>query len=174
MWNLNPLKNTINSLLAVVIGVAFSLSFCMKDNNSVTIKLEYNLNKLCVPDSLYNLTVIDSSLWNKFNEHTQEEYTNFAVVFKGNDVTLYQFGCVNRSNLISCTHNNQSYIFISYEKKVILFTDKTDMKTPLSYLDELQNKAIVSKNEYKSFQSQIQRIITINQNAEKNKSEKRW
>ncbi len=174
MWNLNPLKNTNIPLLAVVIGIVFSLSFCMKDNNSVTIGLEYNLNKLCVPDSLYNLSVIDSTLWSKFIQHTQEEYTNFAVVFKGNDITLYQFGCVNRSGFISCTHNNESYLFISYEKKVILFTNKIDMKTPLSYLDELQNQGKVSKNEYDLIQDQIKRVITINQNAEKNKLEKRW
>jgi|GEM_PF-3283577 len=174
MWSLNSLKNATISFLAVVIGVAFSLSFCVRDNNSVTIDLEYSLNKLCVADSLYNLSVVDSSLWSKFLGHTQEGYTNFAIAFKGSDVVLYQFGCVNRSGFISCTHNNESYLFISHDKKITLFTDKTDMKTPLSYLDKLQNQGNVSKNEYKLLQNQIQRIIVVNQNAKKNKSEKRW
>lgn len=174
MRNLNPLKNTKVSLLTVAIGVAFSLSFCMKDNNIVTIDLDYNLNNLCVSDSLYNLSVIDSSLWSKFIEYTHDGYSNFAVAFKGNDVALYQFGCISRPDFIRCTHGSESYLFISYEKKVTLFTDKTDMKTPLSYLDELQVQGAISQNEYKSFQNQIQQIITVNQNAVKNKSGKRW
>lgn len=48
------------------------------------------------------------------------------------------------------------------------------METPLSYLDKLQKQGNVSKNEYELIQSEIKRVVTLNQNAEKNKLEKRW
>lgn len=151
-----------------------SLSSCMGQNKEIIITLNYDLNLKCGENKVYNLNEMDSVLRTEMIKHIPEQYTNFVLVSKTNEIGLYQIGCVNRSGFRSCTHSDETFLFFVHNGKVILYQNNLDQSAPNEYLKRLQEQGVISENDKQIFSKKIESIIIINTNRQKNKTKERW
>lgn len=146
----------------------------MGQNKEIIIALNYDLNLKCEENKVYNLNEMDSVLRAEIIKHIPEQYTNFALVTKTNEIGLYQIGCVNRSGFRCCTHSDETFLFFVHNGKVILYQNNLDQSTPIEYLKKLQEQGVISENDKEIFSKKIESIILINTNRQKNKPKERW
>lgn len=151
-----------------------SLSSCMGQNKEIIITLNYDLNLKCGENKVYNLNEMDSVLRTEMIKHIPEQYTNFVLVSKTNEIGLYQIGCVNHSGFRSCTHSDETFLFFVHNGKVILYQNNLDQSAPNEYLKRLQEQGVISENDKQIFSKKIESIIIINTNRQKNKTKERW
>ncbi len=159
---------------SILIVSFLSLSSCMGQNKEIIIALNYDLNLKCEENKVYNLNEIDSVLRAEMIKYIPDQYTNFALVTKTNEIGLYQIGCVNRSGFRSCTHSDETFLFFVHNGKVILYQNNLDQSKPIEYLKKLQEQGVISENDKEIFSKKIESIILINKNRQKNKPKERW
>jgi hypothetical protein len=160
--------------LSLFVLLFVTLSSCMAQNKEILIAMDYDLNLKCENNKVYNLSEMDSMLRAEMIKHIPEQYSNFALVKKTDNVGLYEIGCVNRSGFRSCTHSNETFLFFVHNEKVILYPDNLDQNAPTSFLNKLQEQGIINEIEKEMFLKKIDAIILININREKNKPKERW
>jgi hypothetical protein len=146
----------------------------MGQNKEIIIEIEYNLNLKCENNKVYNLSEIDPILGSKITQYIPENYSNFALLAKTDSVGLYEIGCVNRSGFRSCTHSGETFLFFVRNSTVFLYPDNLDQNTPTLFLNQLQAQGVIDEIEKNIFFKEIDEVIRINKNREKNKPQAKW
>lgn len=123
-------------------------------------------------DSVHFLSDIDSALEKEVKKSIKVP-TNILTVFKSESVSVYQIGCVNSANFISCNHKSGSYIFFIKEGKMHLIGNNTDLNLNVNEITLLFDNDLKTPKEKKEIIiEQVKQIVNDNILNKKNKKEK--